>query len=61
MAISETSRYHWSQAGNQAYVVYVGRPRGPVSLLRNCLIIVTDRAGKLLRRSTVGPWERFFG
>ncbi len=61
LTASEIGRYRWFQAANQAFVIYIGRPRGPLSGLRSWLIIVTDQAGNLLVRRTVGAWQRIFG
>ncbi len=51
----KAERYHWRQAENESYVVYLGRRKSFISPLLGRFVIVADKLGRVRHRQKIGP------
>ncbi len=56
----DPNRYDWRRAENREFVIYWGRGKGFYSLWLGQLVMVTDKAGKVVRWRKFGWWQRLF-
>ncbi len=54
------AHYRWRQAENNAYGVHIGQRTGPLSPMRDWLIVVTDKTGTVVQWQTIGVLHRLF-
>lgn len=56
----QVDRYQWQTGQNNAYTVYLGRPKGGLPALRTQIVLVVNKAEQVIYRQNIGFFRRFW-